>query len=146
MSRLPLIGVTTRSRQIGLQAFHTTGELHARAVATAAKGLPVLIPSLEDLFSPSDILDAPDGILFTGSPSNVEPFHHQGPASAPGTAHDPARDERSQGKAFALGVQCHPGGAVGSNPYYLASSRHLAMPAEQGQHNATPMRQTTPDC
>ena len=92
MSRLPLIGITTCSRQIGLHAYHTTGDKYARAVATAAKGLPVLIPSLADLFSPSDILDALDGILFTGSPSNVEPFHYQGPASAPGTAHDPARD------------------------------------------------------
>lgn len=92
MSRLPLIGITTCSRQIGLHAYHTTGDKYARAVATAAKGLPVLIASLADLFSPSDILDALDGILFTGSPSNVEPFHYQGPASAPGTAHDPARD------------------------------------------------------
>lgn len=92
MSRLPLIGITTCSRQIGLHAYHTTGDKYARAVATAAKGLPVLIPSLADLVSPSDILDALDGILFTGSPSNVEPFHYQGPASAPGTAHDPARD------------------------------------------------------
>jgi putative glutamine amidotransferase len=92
MSRLPLIGVTTCSRQIGLHAYHTTGDKYARAVATAAKGLPVLIPALADLLSPSDILDALDGVLFTGSPSNVEPFHYQGPASAPGTAHDPARD------------------------------------------------------
>ncbi|MGD8219165.1 gamma-glutamyl-gamma-aminobutyrate hydrolase family protein [Pseudomonas thivervalensis] len=92
MSRLPLIGVTTCSRQIGLHAYHTSGDKYSRAVATAAKGLPVLVPSLADLFQPSDILDALDGILFTGSPSNVEPFHYQGPASAPGTAHDPARD------------------------------------------------------
>ena len=30
--------------------------------------------------------------MLTGSPSNVEPFHYQGPDSAPGTDHDPARD------------------------------------------------------
>ncbi|WHS60080.1 gamma-glutamyl-gamma-aminobutyrate hydrolase family protein [Pseudomonas sp. G2-4] len=92
MSRLPLIGVTTCSKQIGLHAYHTSGDKYSRAVATAAKGLPVLIPSLADLIPPSDILDALDGILFTGSPSNIEPFHYQGPASAAGTAHDPARD------------------------------------------------------
>ena len=33
-----------------------------------------------------------DGILFTGSPSNVEPHHYAGPPSAPGTLHDPHRD------------------------------------------------------
>ncbi len=33
-----------------------------------------------------------DGILFTGSPSNVEPHRYLGPKSAPGTLHDPERD------------------------------------------------------
>ena len=33
-----------------------------------------------------------DGILFTGSPSNVEPHRYQGEPAAPGTLHDPARD------------------------------------------------------
>ena len=33
-----------------------------------------------------------DGILLTGSPSNVEPHHYKGPASDPGTLHDPHRD------------------------------------------------------
>ncbi|MNF79143.1 gamma-glutamyl-gamma-aminobutyrate hydrolase family protein [Pseudomonas sp. Irchel s3b6] len=92
MSRLPLIGVTACSRQIGLHAYHISGDKYVRAVATAARGLPVIVPLLPELLSPSDILDGLDGILFTGSPSNVEPFHYSGPASAPGTAHDPARD------------------------------------------------------
>ena len=30
--------------------------------------------------------------MLPGSPSNVEPQHYGGPASAPGTLHDPARD------------------------------------------------------
>ena len=33
-----------------------------------------------------------DGILFTGSPSNVEPHHYEGTPSEPGTLHDPERD------------------------------------------------------
>ncbi|WP_347902596.1 gamma-glutamyl-gamma-aminobutyrate hydrolase family protein [Pseudomonas purpurea] len=92
MSRLPLIGVTACSKQVGLHAYHISGDKYVRAVAIAAKGLPLILPSLAELFSPTDILDGLDGILFTGSPSNVEPFHYSGPASAPGTAHDPARD------------------------------------------------------
>ena len=92
MSRLPLIGVTACSKQIGLHAYHISGDKYVRAVASAAKGLPVILPSLSDLLTPSDILDGLDGILFTGSPSNIEPFHYSGPASAPGTAHDSARD------------------------------------------------------
>jgi len=92
MSRLPLIGVTACSKQIGLHAYHISGDKYVRAVAVAAQGLPLILPSLAELLDPTDILDGLDGILFTGSPSNVEPFHYSGPASAPGTAHDPARD------------------------------------------------------
>ncbi len=33
-----------------------------------------------------------DGLLLTGSLSNVEPHHYQGPLSDPGTLHDPHRD------------------------------------------------------
>ncbi|MEN5091251.1 gamma-glutamyl-gamma-aminobutyrate hydrolase family protein [Pseudomonas protegens] len=92
MSRLPLIGVTACSRQIGLHAYHISGDEYVQAVASAAQGVPVILPSMAQWLSPSDILDGLDGILFTGSPSNIEPFHYQGPASAPGTAHDSARD------------------------------------------------------
>ncbi|MBC2654224.1 gamma-glutamyl-gamma-aminobutyrate hydrolase family protein [Pseudomonas sp. MSSRFD41] len=92
MSRRPLIGVTACSRQIGLHAYHISGDEYVQAVATAAQGLPVILPSLAALLAPCDILDGLDGILFTGSPSNIEPFHYQGQASAPGTAHDSARD------------------------------------------------------
>jgi putative glutamine amidotransferase len=63
-----------------------------RAVSVAALGLPVVIPSLAELTEIEDLLPQLDGLLLTGSPSNVEPFHYQGPASAPGTDHDPARD------------------------------------------------------
>ncbi len=38
------------------------------------------------------LLEGFDGLLFTGSPSNVEPLHYQGPSSDPGTHHDPERD------------------------------------------------------
>jgi putative glutamine amidotransferase len=38
------------------------------------------------------LIDCLDGLLLTGSPSNVEPHHYDGADSRPGTAHDPARD------------------------------------------------------
>ena len=92
MSRLPLIGVTACTKQVGLHAYHISGDKYVRAVAVAAKGLPLILPALAELLDPNDIIDGLDGILFTGSPSNIEPFHYQGQASAPGTAHDSARD------------------------------------------------------
>ena len=39
-----------------------------------------------------ELLTRLDGLVFTGSPSNVEPHLYQGPPSEPGTLHDPARD------------------------------------------------------
>lgn len=74
MSGLPLIGVTACSKQVGLHAYHISGDKYVRAVAIAAKGLPLIIPSLADLFDPANILDGLDGILFTGSPPISNPF------------------------------------------------------------------------
>lgn len=60
--------------------------------AARPRACPLIIPSLADLIDTEALLQNLDGLLFTGSPSNVEPFHYQGPASEPGTAHDPQRD------------------------------------------------------
>lgn len=92
MPRLPLIGVTACTKQIGLHPYHVTGDKYVRAVAVAAKGLPLIVPSLAELIDPADIIDGLDGLLFTGSPSNIEPHLYHGPVSAPGTLHDPERD------------------------------------------------------
>jgi putative glutamine amidotransferase len=68
------------------------GEKYISAVAGGARALPMVIPALGSELELSAILEACDGLLFTGSPSNVEPHHYGGPASAPGTLHDPSRD------------------------------------------------------
>ena len=92
MLRLPLIGVTACTKQVGLHISHVVGDKYLRAVAIGAGGMPLIVPALGDLLDQSLLLDSLDGLLLTGSPSNVEPHHYSGPASAPGTAHDVARD------------------------------------------------------
>jgi putative glutamine amidotransferase len=92
MSCLPLIGVTACTKQIGLHTFHIAGDKYLRAVVTGAGGLPLVIPALADLLDQPTLLKRLDGLMFTGSPSNVEPYHYRGPSSAPGTSHDPERD------------------------------------------------------
>lgn len=72
--------------------FHAVGEKYIVAVATAARGVPVLIPALGGSLAIGRLLQSVDGLLFTGSPSNVEPHHYQGEASEHGTLHDPHRD------------------------------------------------------
>ncbi|BAU71883.1 gamma-glutamyl-gamma-aminobutyrate hydrolase family protein [Metapseudomonas furukawaii] len=92
MARLPLIGVSACTREMGPQTYHIAGDKYLRAVALGAGGIPLVIPALGDLLDQETLLASLDGLLFTGSPSNVEPHHYQGPASAAGTRHDPARD------------------------------------------------------
>ncbi len=92
MSRLPLIGVTACTKQVGLHPYHIAGDKYVRAVAVGAGGLPLIIPSLAELLDFDALLESLDGLLFTGSPSNVEPHLYSGRASAPGTLHDPERD------------------------------------------------------
>jgi putative glutamine amidotransferase len=92
MSRLPIIGIPADRRLCGKHYFHMVGEKYIEAIAVGAKALPVLIPALGTGLDAASLLGACDGLLFTGSASNVEPHHYGGPASEPGTLHDPNRD------------------------------------------------------
>lgn len=92
MSRLPLIGVSACIKQIGSKPYHVAGDKYLRALISGASGIPLIIPSLGDAIDQEDMLAAFDGLLFTGSASNVEPHHYSGSASIAGTPHDPERD------------------------------------------------------
>jgi len=92
MAARPLIGIPADRRMVGAHPYHMVGEKYARAVMEAAEGAPLLIPPLAEELKLDELLERLDGLLFTGSPSNVEPHHYDGPPSAPGTLHDPARD------------------------------------------------------
>jgi len=89
--RKPVIGIPADRRLLGSHWFHAVGEKYLVAIASAADAAPVIVPALGERYL-NDWLAAFDGILFTGSPSNVEPQRYQGPASDPGTWHDPERD------------------------------------------------------
>ncbi|WP_339080797.1 gamma-glutamyl-gamma-aminobutyrate hydrolase family protein [Pseudomonas sp. TMP9] len=92
MSRQPIIGVSACTKQIGHNIYHTAGDKYLQAIAQVAGGMPVIIPALGEQLDQAYLLQHLDGLVFTGSPSNVEPHHYAGDASEPGTAHDPARD------------------------------------------------------
>ncbi len=89
--RKPVIGIPADRRLLGHHWFHCVGEKYIAAVAQAADAVPVLVPALGEQHL-QDWLESFDGILFTGSPSNVEPHRYQGEPAAPGTLHDPERD------------------------------------------------------
>ena len=92
MSRLPIIGVTDCSRQIGLHAYHMSGDTCVRTAVRAASALPANLTSMTVALLPSDILDGLDGTPITVTPFNIEPIHNNSGASiALGAACDSAR-------------------------------------------------------
>lgn len=89
---LPVVGIPADARQIGPHPFHAVGDKYVRAVSDGAGALPLLIPALGADIDPAAVLATVDGLLFTGSPSNVHPDRYQGPPSDEGTWHDADRD------------------------------------------------------
>lgn len=89
---LPLIGVIACNQQLGLHPFNIVGEKYLLGVVNGAKGWPLVIPSLGAAQPIEAILARLDGILFTGSPSNVAPHLYAGAPSEAGTHHDTQRD------------------------------------------------------
>jgi putative glutamine amidotransferase len=88
----PLVGLPCCTRLVGEIPTHWVGDKYVRAVSDAAGAVPLLLPALSERIAAADIVTRLDGLLLTGSRSNVEPYHYEGAASEPGTLHDPARD------------------------------------------------------
>jgi putative glutamine amidotransferase len=89
---MPLVGIPCCLRTIHERTFHTVNERYPNAVIDAAGCLPVFIPAIGPKIDCSALLDGIDGLMLTGSPSNVEPAHYGGAPSREGTLHDPDRD------------------------------------------------------
>src|ERR1700739_2325889 len=87
----PLIGIPADRRVVGHHPFHMVGKKGPRAVIDAGAASPALIPALAEELGFAELLERLDGLLFTGSPSNVEPRHYDGPPSAPGAVAGPGR-------------------------------------------------------
>ena len=89
----PVVGITACRSDLEGRYHHIVQEKYVTAVSAAAGALPLLVPALGRTIANDDLLDSIDGLLLTGSPSNVLPRHYAEPPSRPGTLHDPHRDE-----------------------------------------------------
>lgn len=92
MASTPLVGLPTDRKQIGPHPFLAVGEKYVRAVVEGAEALPVLLPGLQPALPAAKLLEGLDGLLLTGSVSNIEPHHYSDEPSYEGNLHDPARD------------------------------------------------------
>lgn len=91
----PIVLVPACRRAWGLHDYHVANEKYIAAIAEFAQVIPLVVPALPQL--PDDVaslLDQADGVLLTGSPSNVEPSRY-GLSVAPDMLLDVARDRLS---------------------------------------------------
>ena len=88
--RKPLIGVSACRKQIDPHPFNVVGEKYIDSVVDGADAMAMMIPPLGRRLDIEELLGRVDGLLLTGSPSNIEPQHYGGNNSVP--PHDPHRD------------------------------------------------------
>lgn len=78
--------------------FHGVASEYIRAIQLGTRCVPLLIPaSLEQANDWQTLCTLLDGILLTGSRTNVHPDRYAGPTSQPDTLHDLLRDTTSFG-------------------------------------------------
>ncbi|MEZ5930504.1 MAG: gamma-glutamyl-gamma-aminobutyrate hydrolase family protein [Alphaproteobacteria bacterium] len=93
---LPLIGIPAcRLYDKNGLPIHKVSESYVKGVIDGAGGVPVLLPAIGEHLGIEALdrwLDAVDGILLSGSPSNVDPAHYAGGEARRDSERDPARD------------------------------------------------------
>ena len=88
----PIVAVPMCVKRIDGQDFHTVGEKYLTAIIEGAQAYPLSFPALGPVIDPAALLDQVDGVLFTGSPSNVAVHHYEGTPDRPDSPQDPGRD------------------------------------------------------
>ena len=92
--RKPLIGISCCIKHFGIFGMpnHGASDTYVRAVDQVVGGVPILLPANGEKADIEALLDRLDGIILTGSRSNVQPSLYGGPPHAEGTWEDPKRD------------------------------------------------------
>jgi len=91
---LPVIGIGCCLRDFGVEPVQAVMDRYVRAAMTYGQCSAVLVPAITGFFDARSVVSRLDGLLLTGSPSNVEPRRYgQDEGDGP---FDPDRDEVSQ--------------------------------------------------
>src|SRR5271156_7253705 len=89
---LPIIGIPACMRTIKERVIHPTADKYPPAIIEATGCLPISIPAVGSKIDITAVLDMLDGLLLTGSPSNVHPSEYGCEPLDAEILHDPARD------------------------------------------------------
>jgi putative glutamine amidotransferase len=88
----PIIGVPADRRVYEPHPWHMVGEKYLKAVIEAAEAVPLIIPVLADELAIDELVDQVDGVMLTGSQSDIEPHHYGSESDDPDALRDPHRD------------------------------------------------------
>jgi len=88
----PLVAVSTDVRVFDNYTWHAVPQQYLEAALSGAGVFPVLVPSFGDRLDLDMLLDRVDGVMVTGSKSNVHPSLYGQEATEANGPYDPARD------------------------------------------------------
>ncbi len=88
----PIVLIPACTRQIGAHPYHVAQMKYVDAVVRGADCVPLVLPALGDEIDWETVLQIADGVVLTGSPSNVHPDFFGQSVLDPSLPLDPARD------------------------------------------------------
>ena len=90
----PVIGISCCTKLFGEYAMpnHAASDTYVRATDLVVGAVPLLIPANGPSAEIDGMLARLDGLMLTGSRSNIDPALYDGPAHPDDTPEDPARD------------------------------------------------------
>ncbi len=91
MSR-PNVIISACTEQVGAYAYHMAQMKYVDAIVRGAACMPLLLPALGHEMDLEGVLAVADGVMLTGSASNVHPSHYAQPVRDPNLPQDRARD------------------------------------------------------
>jgi len=89
----PIIAIPADRKLIDTLWYHFAGEKYISAVIEGVQGIPWIIPSFGGMLDLDFILERMDGLLLTGSYSNIEPHRYGESKKGEECLCDPQRDE-----------------------------------------------------
>jgi putative glutamine amidotransferase len=90
----PLVGISCCTKLFGTYGTpnHAASDTYVRAVDQVMGAVPILVPANGDSADVETLVARLDGVILTGSRSNVQPRLYQGPPHPEGTPEDSMRD------------------------------------------------------
>lgn len=99
----PVLGIVCCTRTVGSDQAQAVMNRYVVSAITYADAAALLVPSLPDIMSASEIAPRLDGLLLTGSPSNMAPERYgEGKVADAAGPFDPGRDAMTAGLIAAM--------------------------------------------